>query len=446
MATTAVKMAWRMEPGSRAILEIDVPEDEVARAMDRAYAALAQRVTVPGFRRGKAPRAVLERHVGTEALREEALKELLPERYAQAVEQAGLSPVARPSFEVTEGADGKGLRLTATVEVLPKIELPDYRTIRVTRDPHPVTDADVDRVLEDLRVRHGHLVSGGSEPARRGDYVLLKVAKAPAGMGRLEPGKEVLVEIGGGLLPAEVEAALEGVRAGEDREVQPAGSEGTADLHVLDVRRKELPPLDDAFARVVSDEPTLAGLRDRLRERLGRERAEAEERDLRERVLDAVVAQVTIDLPDSLVGHEVEHMLEDLTRRVRSRGLSLETYLRSQEKDEAGLRADLRPGAERRVRVRLVLDEVARREGLTLTEEEMARAVENLAQESREDVRKMQTWLAQGDRLVGLREHLLRQKAMAMLVACMSGDVAAGEAPPASAPGRTAEAPGVPAG
>ena len=421
MATAAEKMAWRTEPGSRAVLEIDISEDEVARAMDQAYATLVQRVTVPGFRRGKAPRAVLERHVGTDALREEALERLLPERYAQAVAQAGLSPVARPSFEVKDGADGKGLHFIATVEVRPQVALPDYRTIRVAHDAHPVTDADVDRVLEDLRARQGRLVSAEAEPAGRGDYVLLKVAEAPAGIARLQPGKEILAEVGGGLLPAEVEAALEGVRTGEDREVQPAGSEGTVRLHVLDVRRKALPALDDAFARTVSDEPTLAALRERLRERLARERAESEARDVRERALEAVLAQVTIDLPDSMVLHEVEHMLEELARRLQSRGLSLETYLRSQEKDEATLRADLRPGAERRVRVRLVLDEVARREGLTLTEEEMSRAVENLAQESREDVQKMQGWLAQGDRLAGLQEYLLRQKAMATLVAGMSG-------------------------
>src|SRR5438445_8846460 len=154
-----MKMAWRTEPGSRAVLEIDISEDEVARALDRAYAALVQRVTVPGFRRGKAPRAVLERHVGAEALREEGLERLLPERYAQAVAQAGLSPVARPSFEVKDGADGTVLRLIATVEILPQIVLPDYRAIRVAQEAHPVTDADVDRVLEDLRARHGHLVS-----------------------------------------------------------------------------------------------------------------------------------------------------------------------------------------------------------------------------------------------------------------------------------------------
>jgi len=439
MATAAVKMAWRTEPGSRAVLDIEIPEEDVTRAMDRAYAALVKRVSVPGFRRGKAPRAVLERHLGADALREEALKDLLPERYAQAVIQAGIAPVARPSFDVKGGPDGKGLRFTATVEVLPKISLPDLGAIRVPREAHPVTDADVDRTFDDLRARHSRLATAEGEAARHGDYVLLKVKSAPAGFERLQPGKEVLVEIGGGLLPAEVEAALEGARAGEDRTAQPPGVPGTIEVHVADVRRKELPPLDDAFARLVSEEPSLQALRDRIRERLVSERAGAEERDLRERVLDAVLSRTEIDLPESMVLHEMEHTLEDLNRRLRSRGLSLETYLRSQGKDEAGLRADLRPAAERRVRVRLLLDEVAAHEALTLTEEEMSRAVENLAQESGEEVQKMQAWLAQGDRSTGLREHLLRQKAMTMLVAHAAGTSEAGEATPT--PSQTAETP-----
>ncbi len=437
MATAAVKVAVRTEPGSRVVLEIDIPPEDVTRALDRAYTSLGQRVTVPGFRRGKAPRAVLERHLGTDALREEAFKQLLPERYAQAVTQAGIAPVARPSFDVNEGPGGMGgLRLVATVEVAPQVTLPDYRSIRVPREGQPVTDADVDRVLEDIRGRHGRLVPVEGDAARRGDYVLLKVTNAPAAVERLQPGKEVLVEVGGGLLPAEVEAALEGARAGEERTATLAGVDGAVVVHVLNVRRKEVPPLDDAFARLVSDQSTMTGLRDRLHERLARERAASEDRDLRERMLDAVLAQVSIDLPESMVMHELEHMLEDLNTRLRSRGLSLETYLRSEEKDEAGLRADLRPGAERRVRVRLVLDEVVGREGLSLTEEELSRAVENLAQESNEDVQKMQAWLAQGERLAGLREHLLRQKAMTTLVECTAGT------PPAPAGGTSTDAPG----
>ena len=210
---------------------------------------------------------------------------------------------------------------------------------------------------------------------------------------------------------------------------------------MVDVRRRELPSLDDGFARMVSHQPTLATLRESLRDRLAKERGQTEEREYRQRVVDALLAQSTIDLPESMVAHELEHMVDNLKERLQSRGLSLETYLRSQDRDEAGLRADLRAGAERRVRTQLLLNEVAEREGITLSEEEIDAAVKNLAEESNEDVQKTQAWLAQGERLTNLRESLRRQKAMAVLVALAWGE-GAGDAPPApdAAPASTGSA------
>jgi trigger factor len=451
----AMKVECRTEPGSRAVLEIDVPEDEVARAMDQAYAHLVRRVQIPGFRPGKAPRAILERHVGTEALREEALRRLVPERYSAAVAQAGIEPVARPSIEVKEGPDGKGLRIVATVDVYPKVTLPDYRALRVPPERRPVTDEEVDRALEDLRARHGRLVSAGGEPARPGDFVLLTVTAAPEGLDRLTPGKELLVEVGGGLLPEAVEAALEGARAGDDRTVR-VGDAGEVTVHIVDVRRKDLPALDDAFARTVSDQPTLEALREGLRRRLVQERAERDARETRERVLDAVLARTQVDLPESLVQHEIDHMLEELDSRLRSRGLSLESYLKTrapgtgaapeggeppagagEEAALQALRAETRPAAERRVRARLLLEAVAEREALAVGEEEMAAEVENLAGDLRQDVPKVRAWLAERGRYEGLRENALRRKAMALLV-----DLVAGAPEASRSPGTPAEGPG----
>ncbi len=435
-----IKVEKRTEPGSRVVLEIDVPEDDVARAMDQAYEALVKRVQVPGFRRGKAPRAILERHIGTEALREEALRRLVTERYAEAVTQTGIDPISRPSVETKDGPEGKGLHLVATVDVYPAVTLPDYRAIRVSRAGHPITDEDVNKALEDLRARHGRLQSAGEGPARRGDFVLLTVTmvRAPAagapGLERLQPGRELLVEVGGGLLPAEIEAALEGARRGEDRTAQ-LGEGGAVTVHVADVRRKELPALDDAFARVVSDQQTLEALREGLRARMAAERAQEDARELRERVADAVLAQTQVDLPGSLVEHELDHMREDLNERLRSHGLTLESYLRSQSKDEAALRADMRPGAERRVRSRLLLEAVAGREELTVSEEEMTAEVEKLAADLNQDVAKVQAWLAEGNRRQGLRETVLRRKAMALLVDLVAG------APEAASSGAAATSP-----
>ena len=426
-----MKVEVRTEPASRVVLEIDVAEDAVARAMDQAYAQLVRRIQVPGFRRGKAPRPILERHVGAEALREEALRRLVPQQYSEAVAQAGVSPITRPSIEVKDAPDGKGLHLTATVDVYPTISLPDYRQVRVTAEHRPVTDEDVDRAIEDIRARHGRL-SSVAEPARRGDFVLLTIVSAPEGYERLQPGKELLVEVGGRLLPEPVEAALEGAAARDERTAELPGATQPAVVRVTDVRRKELPALDDAFARTVSDRQTLAELREALREKLQAEQTAEEARALRERVLDAVLAEATFDVPESLVAHEVEHMIQDLADRLRGRGLTLESYARAVDKDEAALRADMREGALRRVRSRLLLETVAEREALSVPEEEMHAEVENLAAELKQDVAKVQTWLAEGGRQEGLRETLLRRKAMAFLVDAVSGagtSAAAGAAP-----------------
>ncbi len=244
-------------------------------------------------------------------------------------------------------------------------------------------------------------------------------AAGVSGVERLQPGRELLVEVGGGLLPSEVEAALAGARRGEDRTARVGDGEVT--VHIADVRRKELPALDDAFARTVSDRQTLEALREGLRARMAAERAQEDARELREHVVDAVLGRTQIDLPESLVAHELDHMREDLNERLRAHGLTLESYLRSQNKDEAALRADMRPGAERRVRSRLLLEAVAAREELTITEEEMQAEVEKLAADLNQDVAKVQAWLAEGSRRQGLRETVLRRKAMAFLVDLVAG-------------------------
>ena len=434
-----MKVAVRTEPGSRAVLEIEVPEDVVSRAMDRAYTTLVRQVTVPGFRRGKAPRSILERHLGAGAIREEALRRLVPEQYSEAVTQSGISPVASPSVDIQEAEDGKGLRLTATVEIYPEVTLPDYRAIHVEREAHPVGDDEVDRALEDLRARQGRLVTV-PEAARRGEYALLEVLSAPAGLERVQAGKELLVEIGGGLLPAEVESALEGARAGDERTAALASGQGEVTVRVADVRRKELPPVDDEFARRVSDQTSIAGLRAGLRAQLDRERAERDTGALQERVVDAVLAQTAVELPESLVDHEIDHAVEDVTGRLQARGLTLESYLRSVDKDQATFRGELRPRAERRVRVRLLLEAVAEREGLTIGEEEMADEVKKLAAELQQGAPSVEKGLDVGSRRDGLREGLLRRTAVDALVGIVAGPeparplaeppAAAGAAPP----------------
>jgi trigger factor len=406
-----MKVEWRRERPSRAVLEVELPAEDVAREVGRAAARLARRVRVPGFRPGKAPRAVLERYIGRDEVYGEAVEELVSAGYRQAVAEVGIVPVGRPEFEVQPLDETRPLHFVARVDVSPEVDPGAYETVRVAPVEATVADADIDAAIEELRKRRSRLVSVPGAAAS-GDFVLVRPT-AVEGLDRFQVGREVLVELGAGTFPEPVETALAGATAGEERAV--AMGEGRLVATVLDVRRRELPALDDAFARDVGAE-SAADLRTRLAERL-REEAEARATDAyEEQVIAAVVDQATVDLPRSMIDHEVAHLVEDLAESLRRRGFTLETYLQQSGKDLAGLQEELRPRAERRLKVRLVLDEIARREGLVPTQEEIAAEEEKVAEDLKQDLARVREWLASEGRREGMIAVLRRRKTIAALV------------------------------
>jgi len=408
----------RREPGSRAVLEVEIPAAAVATGVDRALRKINNRVVVPGFRKGKAPRGMLERHVGRETVIDEAVSLLVPDAYTKALNQTGVRPIARPEIEVSELEEGKPLRFTATVDLVPEVQLGDYRAIRVPYTAPEVSEAEVDAAIEDLRTRHGTLVPS-ERPAGQGDFVLVRVAELSAPVERFAQGKEYLIEVGGGTYPAEVERTLAGATIGS----RPAAAVGeqTVTFEVVDVKRRELPAVDDSFARDLKAQD-LADLRRQQRERLGQERAQAAREAHEEAVLAALLEASRIELPASLVEHELEHLLADLTDALQRRGLTYQRYLEATGKDDAAVREEFRPPAERRLRTQLALEEVARAESLEPTAEEIDREVENVARRLQQDVPRVREWLSQTGRLTSLTGTLRRQKALAHLVALARGE------------------------
>src|SRR3972149_5588136 len=265
----SMKVEWRREPNSRAVLDVELPPEEVSRAVEAAHRRLAQRVAIPGFRRGKAPRAILERYVGRESLIDETLKLLLPDGYTRAVQEAGLAPIGQPEIDLqTEEVDENApLRFTASVDLAPEVDPGAYPDVRVPREEPAVTEADVDARIEDLRLRHATLVPTGDAAAARGDFVLVQVLETAPSLPRLQAGKEYLVESGGGGHPAPPGEGPAGPRRGERRAISLGNSEETVGVVAVDIKRRELPVLDDAFAKQVGAE-TVEALRGQLRERL----------------------------------------------------------------------------------------------------------------------------------------------------------------------------------
>lgn len=410
-----MKVEWRREPQSRAVLEVEVPADAVAREVQASAFRMARRVRVPGFRPGKAPRGVLERYLGRDELYGEALEALVRDAYRRAVVEAGVVPVGRPEFDVPTLDETQPLRFVARVDVQPDVDPGNYRGVRVAYQAPEVTDADVEAVLEDLRRQRSRLVTAPDAAAGRGDFVLIRPT-AVEGTERFQVGREVLVELGGGTFPPEVEAGLEGATAGEERPVA-VGESGRLTAYVVEVKRRDLPPLDEAFAKGVANAASVDELRQRLRERLAADAAVRAREEHEDRVLAAVLDQAVIDLPVTLVEREIDDLVAELEGSLQRRGFAIEQYLNNAGKDMAGLRDDLRARAERRLRGRLVLDEIARREGLDPTEEEVSVEEEKVAAGLRQDSQRVREWLAAEGRRERLIGTLRRRKSVAFLVA-----------------------------
>ncbi|HEV8340166.1 MAG TPA: trigger factor [bacterium] len=417
-----MKVEMRREPQSRAVLEVELPPEEVSRAVETAGRQLAQRVAIPGFRRGKAPRAIVERYLGRDRLIDETVDLLVNEGYTRAVTEAGITPVGRPQIDVrTEQVkEDAPLRFVATVDVAPEVDPGDYRSVRVPRADPAVTEADVEGAIEDLRLRHATLASAGDAAAERGDFVLLQVLEAAPGLPRLPSGKEVLIEIGSGVHPAELEEGLIGIRQGEQRTIALGNDGGQMVVSAVDVKRRTLPALDEVFARQVgagSVEELRGGQRVRMAGEAATRAAEAYE----SAVVAAVTDRATAELPRTLVEHEAEHLFADLLATLGRRGLTLESYLRAAEKTEEQVREELSATAARRLRTQLVLDEIARRESIAASEQEITTEVENLAQSLQQDVARVREWLDDERRRDALVRSLRRRQTIHYLVALASG-------------------------
>lgn len=416
-----MKVEVRREAPSKAVLEIELPPEELGKGLDRAILKLNQRVNVPGFRRGKAPRTLLERVVGKDALYEEAINQLVPDAYSQAVDQTGVKPIARPQIDVKEVEEGKPLRFVATVDLVPEVHLGDYRSIRIPPREPQVKTADIDAAIDDLRSRQARLVPVGDQPAEEGVFVLIKTVDVQGSLERLLPGKEYLVELGSGTFPAELERALIGAKVGASITVTLESGGTSATVTVVDVKRKQLPDLTDEFAKQAAKVASVEELRKTLEQRLMTETTAQAERDYQQQVVDALLAGSTIELPASLVDHEVEHLMADLAASLERRGMTLSRYLEAAKKTQEQLAAEVRPSADLRLRTQLALTEVARQEGLAPSQEEIDREVEKLAQSLQQDLPRVREWLAQEDRQDTLVATLRRQKTLAYLVTSTRG-------------------------
>jgi len=424
-----VKVSTERIPDSQVILEIEVEPERMEKSLEKAYRRLAQRTKVPGFRQGKAPRAMLERYVGSEAIRHEALDILIPEAYRQAITEEKIEPVDLPAIEVTQE---EPLVFKATVPVRPNIDLGDYRAVRVEREAPTVREEQVDEPLEELRHRYA-LLEPVERPVQVGDMVRAEVQVSVDGRQVFqEDDAEFRLRQGAAILLPGFAEALPGSEKGLRREFSLdipadypqrslAGKTCLCNVLVKEVKEERLPELTDAFARDVGEGfPSLAALRERLAADI-REAAEKEaEGTYREKVVDAMVAAATLEFPPQLVEREVDRLLED--RANASGAADVEAYLRDMRKPEEELRQELHWEATQRVQRSLVLGKLAQVEGISVSKQDIDAEIERLAASAGPRAAEVRRMFASRRGREALESSLFTRRTLDRLVAIASGE------------------------
>lgn len=410
-------------------LAISVPAARVDAAIDHAAEHLAGQVKVPGFRPGRVPRRVLETRVGRGTLLSEAAREFLPTFYSEAVQAESLEPVGPPEFDVDTFEGGTDAAFTATVEVRPTFDLPAWEGIEVAHPEWEVTDHDISKQLDALRERFAELETV-PRPIQEGDFATITVS-ATAGGKRVEEAsaEDVLYEVGEATqTDRALDTALLGASAGaivtftdtlgEDYDEGLAGTECDFRVIVKEVKRKQLPELDDDFALTASEFDTADELRADLRANLARSKQAYARQALRGRVVEEVTALAEVPLPSSMVATEQRFRLDRMAQQAEQYGLPLEAYLAAIGSGPEQVGEQIRTEAERTVTAQLVVDAIGRAAEINVTEadvgEEIARQAVRLGREA-EDLARFMT--ADRERIAALVTDAFRRKTIDLLVA-----------------------------
>ena len=428
-------------------LTIEVPEEEFGKDLDRTYRAIANQIKIPGFRKGKVPKQIIDTQIGQDAILDEFVHSSVPTYFRKAVADEDLAPITDPEIDVQQLEPGKPFVFSATVEVRPRLsfEEEDYTGVNVTKPSVEVSEQEIDDWLERLRERFAELEPVG-RPVQQGDFVTVDLTVTKGGEKVEQASREdYLYFVGSAEVGEKLDVELVGAKPGAILKVSDAlperfGEElggAAVDITVLvkDVKARKLPEVDDDFAKTASEFDTIDQLRDDLRERLTQVKEREADAALRDLVLQAMIDRVDVDLPESLVNEETDHRISHAREQAERMGVGLEKMLELQGWDEARLREDSREHAIRAIKSDLVLEGIARNASLEVTAEEIGAEIAVLAQAYDREPKAVAKDLERSGQVVTLAGDIIRTKALDLLVERADIDTEQPEeAPPEEAP------------
>jgi trigger factor len=416
-----MKVAVEEMTGCKRRLAVEAPTDVVQQEWEKAYGRVQRQARLPGFRKGHVPRSLVKIHFADEVRREVA-EHLIPDVYRQALTEARLQPVDEPDLQDVKLEEGAPLSFVAVVEVRPDIPLGEYKNVDVEHATPPVTDEQVAEALEHMRERHAEFRTV-ERAAAPGDLVIVDYALAPEGHDPTSAQGYQFIVGGGDVLP-EIDQAVAGMSAGEERQVplrfaddhrmeSLRGKGGTADVKLVEVKEKVLPALDDEFAKSLGGEfETLDQVRAEARKQLEAQREAVDRRGLEEKVMDAVLARHEFSVPEAMIMRHIAHQVEHARDRMRRQGVDPDKL----PWDYPKLVGDLKPDSEKVVRRALLLQAIAERESIVATDEEVEAEIEKFAQAAQRPAPAVRRMMEKSGELENLRGGLREKKTLDFLI------------------------------
>lgn len=410
-------------------LTIEVEAAEVNKAVEQACKRLANRVSIPGFRKGKAPRMIVERHVGKDAVLQEAFDIVAPKALSKAFDEQKIDPVTRPSVDIETLEEGKDLVFKATVTPRPEVKLGDYKGLNVPKNEVNITDEDVEKQLKTFQDRQGKLVDApeGAE-VKDGDFTTLDFKGFVDGEAfDGGEGKDYPLQIGSNSFIPGFEDQLVGAKIGEERDVnvkfpeeyhakELAGKDATFKCTIRSIKTKELPAIDDELAKKVSKFETLDELKADIRKNLEENAERTAENDQKSAAIEMAANNITVDIPAVMIDNRVTAMIQEMAMRLEQQGMKLEQYLQYAGTDIAKLREQYRETAEKNVKTDLMLEEVAKAEDIKVEAKDLDEEVAAMAAAYGAMPQQVQKIIKEQGRIGDLAASVLRKKTAQFII------------------------------
>ncbi len=410
-------------------LTIEVEAAEVTKAVNKAAKRLANRVNIPGFRKGKAPRIIVERHVGTDALMQEAFDLIAPQAFDNALKEQKIEPVTRPNIDIVTLEDGKDLVFKATVTPRPEVKLGDYKGLKVEKQVAEVKDEDVEKQIKNFQDRQGKMVDAPEGAAvENGDFTTLNfegfVDGTPFEGGK---GEDYPLQIGSGSFIPGFEDQLVGAKIGEEKEVNVtfpeeyhskdlAGKAAMFKCTIKSIKRKELPEINDELAKKVSKFDTLDELKADIRKNLEENAERKAENDQKSAAIEQATNNIQVDIPAVMIDNRVTAMIQEMVMRLEQQGMKLEQYLQYAGTDIAKIREDYRETAEKNVKTDLMLEEVAKAEDIKVEAKDLDAEVAAMAAAYGATPQQVQKIIKEQGRIGDLAASVLRKKTAQFII------------------------------